>query len=269
MQLIDKVAVVTGGARGIGAGIARCLAQEGARVAVIDIDGSEAEKIANDIEGAIGLAADCSQANEIADAVEKVVAELGGLDVMVNNAGAGTGVESRGEIMPPGFEHLSQDAWDSQVQHNLRTTYAGSRAAILHLRARGGGSIVNIASIAGQVATPPLAAYGAAKAGVIHLTRSLALELAPFDIRVNSICPGHLWTRAWESLAKALNQTVPAFKNTAPREVFKKVVQKEVPLGREQTPEDIGRLTVFLAGADARNITGQDIRVDGGTTLKT
>jgi NAD(P)-dependent dehydrogenase (short-subunit alcohol dehydrogenase family) len=269
MRLEGKVALVTGGARGIGAGIARCLAAEGARVAIVDIDGVEAEKTAESLgTGAIGLAADVSQEVEIAKAVERVVRETGGLDVLVNNAGAGTGREDPSAYMAPGFENQTQDAWDAMVANNLRTTFAGSKVAIPHLKARGGGAIVNIASIAGLQPTPQLPAYGAAKAGVIHLTRTLALELAPSDIRVNAICPGFLWTRAWEMLATLMKMTVPQYKDAEPRDVFLEVVKNGVPLGREQTPEDIGKLVVFLASDDARNITGQEIKVDGGITLR-
>jgi len=268
MKLTNKVAVVTGGARGIGAGITRCLAEEGARVAIIDIDGAEAEKTANDIDGAIGLAADCSETEATAAAVEQAAAELGGLDIMVNNAGAGTGREMSGDLVSTGFENLPQESWDRDIRNNLRTTFAGSRAAIPHLKTRGGGAIVNIASIAGLRASPQLAAYGAAKSGVIHLTRSLALELAPSDIRVNAICPGFLWTRAWQTLAEHLRRTVPTLKDKEPHDIFVQAVKTGVPLGREQTVEDIGRLTIFLSSADARNITGQEIKVDGGITLK-
>ncbi len=115
--------------------------------------------------------------------------------------------------------------------------------------------------------SPTLPAYGAAKAGVIHLTRTLALELAPDDIRVNVICPGLLWTRAWEGLAAIMKATMPQYRDMEPRNVFLEVVKQSVPLGREQTPEDIGKLVAFLASDDACNITGQALAVDGGITL--
>jgi NAD(P)-dependent dehydrogenase (short-subunit alcohol dehydrogenase family) len=270
MRLENKVALVTGGARGIGAGIVRCLSEEGAAVAVVDIDGPEAEKLAGTLGGpALGLAADVSQESEIGRAVDRAVDEFGGIDILVNNAGAGTGREDVAEIPMPGFENHSQAAWDSQLANNLRTTFAASKVTVPHLRARGGGSIVNIASIAALMPSPQLLAYGAAKAGVIHMTRSLALELAPHDIRVNAICPGFLWTRAWEGLAAIMKLRIPELADTSPRDVFLGAVERGVPLGREQTPEDIGRLAVFLASDDARNITGQEIVVDGGITLRT
>jgi len=271
MRLNGKVAIVTGGARGIGEGIARCLAAHGAAVGIVDIDGPEAEKTAKALGGrAVGLAADCSDEQAIEAATERICRELGGLDVMVNNAGAGTGV-IRPEEMPtgPGLENLPQASWDAQVANNLRTTFAGTKAAIPRLRARGGGSIVNIASIAALLPSPGLAAYGAAKAGVVHLTRSMALELGPSNIRVNAICPGFLFTRAWEGLALVMKMTRAEFRDLSPRDIFLALVKQAAPLGREQTPEDIGKLVCFLASDDAMNITGQEIKVDGGITLKT
>jgi NAD(P)-dependent dehydrogenase (short-subunit alcohol dehydrogenase family) len=271
MRLDGKIAIVTGGARGIGAGIARCLAADGARVGIVDIDGAEAGKTAAELgRGAIGLAADASDENAIAAATARVVSELGGLDVFVNNAGAGTGVIRPEEIPTgPGLENLPQASWDAQLANNLRTTFAGCKAAIPRLRARGGGTIVNIASIAALVPSPQLAAYGAAKAGVVHLTKSLALELGPSNIRVNAICPGFLWTRAWEGLAMMMKLTRPELRDLEPREIFLAAVKQAAPLGREQTPEDIGKLVCFLASDDAHNITGQEIKVDGGITLRT
>ncbi|MBM4335063.1 MAG: SDR family oxidoreductase [Deltaproteobacteria bacterium] len=271
MRLTGRIAIVTGGARGIGAGIARCLAAEGAKVGIVDIDGAEAEKTAASLGvAAVGVAADASEVDAIAAATARIHAELGGLDIFVNNAGAGTGVIRPEEIPTgPGLENLPQVSWDSQLANNLRTTFAGCRAAIPRLRARGGGAIVNIASIAGLMPSPQLAAYGAAKAGVVHLTKSLALELGPSNIRVNAICPGFLWTRAWEGLATMMKLTRAELSAMEPREIFLAMVKQATPLGREQTPEDIGKLVCFLASDDAINITGQEIKVDGGITLRT
>ena len=266
MRLKDKVAIVTGGARGIGAGIARCLSAEGARVALIDIDGPDAEATAAALGGqATGIGADVSQETQAAEAVARVVSRFGGLDIVVNNAG-GAGPNSMSAVGNP-FTRIDQAGWDDQLATNLRTTFATSKAAIPHLQQRGGGSIVNIASIAGLLPAVPIPAYGAAKAGVISLTRSLALELAPHNIRVNAICPGYLWTRAWEMLAMMLKMSVPQYADMELRDIFLDQVNKSVPLGREQTPEDIGKLTVFLSSPDAENITGQAIAVDGGITL--
>ena len=269
-MLTGKTAIVTGGARGIGAGIARVLASQGARVAVLDLDGREAEKTAAALPTP-GMAAACDVAVEAdtAKTMRSVVERFGGLDVVVNNAGVGRGPGvSQTTPQSLGTGTLSAAQWDEYLSQNLKTTFVTTSVALPYLKTRGGGAIVNIASIAGLVASPRLPAYAAAKAGVISLTKSLALEYAPHDIRVNAICPGFLWTRAWEGLAAALQRSVPEYAALDPRGVFLEVVKRGVPLGREQTPQDIGQLAAFLASDAARNITGQWIAVDGGITLR-
>lgn len=197
-----------------------------------------------------------------------VVERFGGLDIVVNNAGVGRGPSDPNAPEHPGLDGMSADVWDDYLSQNLRTTFVITKSALPHLKTRGGGAIVNIASIAGLVGSPRLPAYAAAKAGVISLTKSLALEYAPHDIRVNVICPGFLWTRAWEGLARRIKLSVPEYAALDERAVFLEVVKRGVPLGREQTPEDIGQLVAFLASDAARNITGQWIAVDGGITLR-
>jgi len=270
-MLAGKVVLITGGARGIGAGIARVMATHGARVAVLDLDRVEAEKtVAGLATPGVALACDVAVEAEVTEAVEAAVRAFGGLDILVNNAGAGRGPFDASAVRPEGggVDHMSAAVWDQQLAQNLRTTFVTTKAAAPHLKARGGGAIVNIASIAGLVASPSLPAYAAAKAGVISLTKSLALDYAPHDIRVNAICPGFLWTRAWEGLATAMKSRDPAFAELEPRDIFLEVVKRGVPLGREQTPEDIGHLAAFLGSDAARNITGQWIAVDGGITLR-
>jgi NAD(P)-dependent dehydrogenase (short-subunit alcohol dehydrogenase family) len=265
-SLKGKIAVVTGAARGIGLGIARCLAEDGAQVAIVDLDEREAQAAAKEIDrGAIGLGADASRAADVTAAAERVAGHFGGFDYFINNAG-GARPDRPGAGGP--VARITEDGWDEQLQTNLRTTFAGCKAAIPHLQRRGGGAIVNIASIAGLIPMVNAPAYGAAKAGVISLTRSLALELAPKQIRVNAICPGMLWTRAWEAMATMLKGSVPALSALEPRQIFLEHIKKLVPMGHEQTPEDIGLLTAFLCGPGGRLITGQAITLDGGQTLK-
>jgi NAD(P)-dependent dehydrogenase (short-subunit alcohol dehydrogenase family) len=271
--LDGKVAIVTGGARGIGAGIARCLARDGAKVAILDLDGEAAAGTAQDLgNGSMGMVCDVADEAQIRDAFAQVVATLGGLDIVANNAGAGRGpIDLSAVPARPGggrVEDMAPESWDEQLSQNLKTTYLGTKWALPHLKARGGGSIVNIASIAGITASPTLPAYAAAKAGVISLTRSTALEHAPANIRANAILPGFLWTRAWEGMATGMKMMVPQFADREPRDIFLEIVKNGVPLQREQTPEDIGNLAAFLCSEGAHNITGQAISVDGGITLR-
>jgi NAD(P)-dependent dehydrogenase (short-subunit alcohol dehydrogenase family) len=270
-MLTGKLAIVTGGARGIGAGIARVMASQGARVAILDLDGLEAEKTvaALPVPG-LALACDVAAEADADKAVQLVVERFRGLDIVVNNAGVARGARDPNVPQATGGlgAEMSAATWDEYLSQNLRTTFVTTKAALPHLKARGGGAIVNIASIAGLVASPRLPAYAAAKAGVISLTKSLALEYAPHDIRVNAICPGFLWTRAWEGLAAAIKQRTPEYAALDAHGVFLEVVKRGVPLGREQTPEDIGQLAAFLASDAARNITGQWMAVDGGITLR-
>jgi len=271
MQLQNKAALVTGAARGIGFGIARVLAAQGARVAVVDLKLAEAEKAAAELgNGAIALAADASREADIGNAAEQAAAQLGGLDFFINNAGGVRTDRPEGFAgMGNPFTRVTEAGWDEQLQTNLRTVFAGCKIAIPHLQKRGGGAIINIASIAGLLPVVNMPAYGAAKAGVISLTRTLALELAASKIRVNAICPGLLWTRAWEMAAMAMKQTNPAFKSLEPRQIFLEVVKRSVPLGEEQTPEEIGDMAAYLCSHGARNVTGQALVLDGGQTLKT
>jgi NAD(P)-dependent dehydrogenase (short-subunit alcohol dehydrogenase family) len=267
VRLKDRVAIVTGGARGIGEGVAQCLVGEGARVALLDIDGDAAARTAEKLgAGTLGLASDVSDEAGAAAAAERVVAHFGRLDILVNNAGGGNRTAAKAAGNP--FTRVQQEGWDEELALNLRTTFAMTKAAIPELQRQGRGSIVNVASVAGLVPSPGMPAYAAAKAGVISLTRSLALELGRHDIRVNAICPGLLYTRAWKVLATNLQRSVPAYADMEPRDVFLEIVKRLTPLGREQTPENVGRLTAFLCSEEAENITGQVIALDGGSSLK-
>jgi len=269
MRLADRVVIVTGGARGIGAGIAECLAADGAKLALLDIDGEEAESTAKRLgAGHLGFAADVSDETAAADAVARVAEALGRVDGLVNNAGGGN---RKASLANGPFERVQQEGWDEQMALNLRTTFAASKAAIPHLKqaGAGGAAIVNIASVAGLVASPAMPAYAAAKAGVLSLTRTLAFELGSSDVRVNAICPGLLYTRAWQVLSTNIQKRGGRYADMTPKEVFLEIVRGQTPLGREQTPEDVGRLTAFLCSDYARNITGQVIALDGGMTLQT
>jgi NAD(P)-dependent dehydrogenase (short-subunit alcohol dehydrogenase family) len=267
MRLKERVAIVTGGARGIGEAIARCLADEGALVAVLDIDEGEALRAAGELGAQhLGMGADVSNEGTAAAAVNRVAEHYERLDILVNNAGGGNRRAATASGGP--FTRVQQEGWDEQMALNLRTTFATTKAAIPHLEQPGSTSIVNISSVAGLVPSVAMPAYAAAKAGAISLTRTLALELGPSDVRVNAICPGLLYTRAWKVLASNIQKSLPKYADKDAYQVFLEIVKGQTPLGREQTPEDVGKLTAFLCSDDARNITGQVIALDGGITLR-
>ncbi len=281
MKLEGKVAVVTGGGAGIGAGIAECLAEEGADVAIIDINAQNARGIATKVKSmgrkSLAVAANATNSKQAAGAIQKVLDKFGKIDILVNNVGG----ESRFYYETPGKQYSEEEEFDDTVRLNLKATVIMSRAVAPLFMKQRSGKIVNIASIAGRAPsgggarmgeglTPegrlfsPMTGYGVAKAGAIQFTRMLALQLAEFNVNVNCICPGVLYTPLYErSLPRRLVAT-PEAAGMSAREYFDKYVVSRVPMGREQTPEDIGRAVVFLTSEDSKNITGQSINVDGG-----
>jgi 3-oxoacyl-[acyl-carrier protein] reductase len=244
-----KVALVTGGGNGIGAATCRAFAVCGARVAVLDRDAAAAQRVAADITGRGGRAEayplDVSDRDEFARLAAAVTESTGGIDILVN----GAGVTVRRMIGEMGAED-----WDRVIAVNLTGAFNGIRAALPHMRARGGGAIVNVASIAGQrISFGGTANYSASKAGLLGLTRHAAYELAPDRIRVNAVCPG---------------PTATAFGGAVPTEESKAARAQKIPLGRMCEPEDIADAIMFLAGDMARMITGVALTVDGGVLIK-
>ena len=240
-----KVAVVTGGANGIGAATCRAFAAQGAQVAVLDRDVSAAERVATEIGGdARAYAVDVANRDAF-NAAAAAAAAFGGIDILVN--GAGTTVR---RMIP----EMSADDWDRVIAVNLTGAFNGIQAVLPHMRKRGGGAIVNVASIAGQrISFGGTANYTASKAGLLGLTRHAAYELAPDRIRVNAVCPG--------PTATAFGGAVPSPENKAAR-------AQKIPLGRMCEPDDIADPILFLAGPAARMITGIALTVDGGVLVK-
>jgi NAD(P)-dependent dehydrogenase (short-subunit alcohol dehydrogenase family) len=253
-----KYAIVTGGARGLGLGIVTALLDEKVvdEVAVID---RELAPPPAAISGQVhGFEADVTDESSVHGAVEAITKRLGAHpDVLCNNAGGGERAW---------FESGRQNPWDAvetwrkYVDLNLNSVYIVCREVVARMRA--GGAICNTSSIAGILPSPFLAAYAAAKAGVISYTRTLALQLGPSGIRVNAVAPGLIYTRVWENLGAAMGGG-----GSTARATFDAVVHQMVPLRREQTPEDIGRTASWLCSERAKNVTGQIISVDGGITL--
>jgi len=265
MRLADRVAMVTGGGSGIGRGIVRCMAQEGADIIIPDIQAANAAQVADEVKGlgrrALALECDVTRQADIDRVVGSARSTFGRLDILVNNAG----VASR-PGMP--FTNNTEADWDHVFAVNVKSIFLLTKALAPHFMERRQGRIINIASIAGPIAAVTMPPYSVSKMGVITFTRILAKELAPYNVTVNAICPGVLWTDFWQGLAAHIAETNPAFKGMTPRQVFDKRVKDLIPMGREQTPEDIGWAAVFLASDQARNITGQALNVDGGTVMQ-
>ena len=269
-MLTGKRALITGGARGIGAGIARVMASQGARVAILDLDGVEAEKTAASLPTP-GMALVCDVAVESAvdAAVLKVVERFGGLDIVVNNAGVGRGPVDQNSPRQTSATVMSAAVWDEYLSQNLKTTFLTTKATLPHLKARGGGAIVNIASIAALVgvARAPGLRRGEGRRGVVDEEPRAGVRAARHP-RERDLPGLPVDARVGGAGAADEGRTEPAYAELEPREIFDDVVKRRVPLGREQTPEDIGQLAAFLASDAARNITGQWIAVDGGITLR-
>ena len=261
-SLDGKVAMVTGGGRGIGRGISLVLAGEGASVAIADIDLANAQTTAAELRslGVRAAVVECDVTSEdsAAGAVARAIAELGGIDILVNNAGV------VGQHV--GGAQIELSDWDMCYEVNLRGTWIMSRAVVAHYRERGGGKIVNIASIAGRGGGAGMAHYNASKAAVINLTQSLAMDLGPANVNVNAVCPGLLWTDMWRSLEAMMGRD-DSPEVVERRQIFDRYIATNCPLRREQTPEDIGHAVAFFSAEAARNITGQSLNVDGGIKM--
>jgi meso-butanediol dehydrogenase / (S,S)-butanediol dehydrogenase / diacetyl reductase len=243
--LDDKVAMVTGAGSGIGAGIARVLGREGARLVLTDLDPARI-----DGDGATVLEHDVTSWASCRDVVARVLDEHGRIDVLVNNAGVSRSVP---------FHELDEAEWTRVHDVNAKGVFLCCRAVVEHMMGRRAGCIVNISSMVGKEAIPFFVHYSASKFAVIGLTQGLAKELAPFGVRVNAVCPGVVRTPLWEPLLDQLSTTKGITRDQAWQEFV-----DGIPLGRPQEPQDIGETVAFLASDHARNMTGQGINVTGG-----
>ena len=265
MQFEDRTVLVTGGASGLGRGICLVLAERGADVAIADInlEGAKAveAEVAQHGHRAQAFAVDVTDGDEVRALVDATTAAFGRIDVLVNGAGV---------IGAPGYEETTTSRradWDATFRVNVLGTVLACEAAAEGMKARRSGKIVNISSSGGRQGATGGGAYGASKAAVIHLTQSFALDLAPYDINVNAICPGTIWTPMWQRIAERAKRNDPSKRDLTPRQIFDESVQQRVPLGRAQTPEDIGKAVGFFASDDAYNITGQALNVNAGSRM--
>jgi NAD(P)-dependent dehydrogenase (short-subunit alcohol dehydrogenase family) len=241
--LVGQRAVITGGGSGIGRAVCQRFAAHGARVAVLDIDLESAKATADTVDG-FAVEVDVTEAEAMRVAVDAAAAELGGISLLMNNAGNSTMAPLAG--WDPG-------EWDRIVRLNLTGVFHGMRAGVPHLLAGGGGAVVNTSSISATRPAAGEAPYSAAKAGVMALTASAALEYGP-TIRVNAVAPGMIRTKLTRPLLDGLPDEVERYKRTT-------------PAGRIGEPEDIADVVLFLCSDLARFITGQTIVVGGGMTL--
>jgi 3-oxoacyl-[acyl-carrier protein] reductase len=245
-----RVAIVTGAARGIGAGIARRFAEEGAAVAVLDLDESQAAASAEGLGAtrAVGIGCNVSDEASVAAAVTRVVEELGGLHVLVNNAGI-----TRDNLL---FK-MTVDDWDAVMGVHLRGAFLMSRAAQKTFVDQKYGKILNLSSVSAN-GNRGQANYSAAKAGVQGFTRTLALELGQFGVNVNAIAPGFIATEMTDDTARRLKMDV---------EEFRTLNAEANPIKRIGHPEDIAAAAAFLCSDEASYITGQTLYVDGGAKI--
>jgi 3-oxoacyl-[acyl-carrier protein] reductase len=245
MRLQNKTALVTGAAQGFGLGIAETFVREGARVALLDLKLGPAEEAARRIgDGAVALAGDVSKAADVERAAKEAVEKLGHVDIVVNNAGT----SHRNQPML----EVTEEEYDRVFAVNVKSIYLMARALVPHMRARGGGVILNIGSTAGIRPRPGLAWYNATKGAVNLLSKSMAVELAPDRIRVNCIAPVAGETPL---LATFMGEDTPER-----RAAFKSVI----PWGRFSTPQDIANAALFLCSDEAEMVTGAVLTVDGG-----
>lgn len=247
-RLEGKRAIVTGGASGFGAGIARRFAEEGARVIVADLNNEAARALAAELGDADrGVAVDVSNAAEVAALAETANRLLGGIDIVVNNAGVGH--------TPQPLDELSDEAFDRIAAVNMRAIYLMSKAFVPAMKAQGSGAILNIASTGGVSPRPNLTWYNASKGWVITATRAMAVELAPFQVRVNALNP-----------VAGDTPLLKTFMGADTPEVRAKFLAS-IPIGRFSTPEDMGAAAAFLCSDDASMITGVALEVDGGRCI--
>jgi len=244
MRFKDRVALVTGGGRGIGAATARMLAAEGARVAVSDLDEAPAREVASSI-GGLGVACDVSDRGSVESMVGRVVAELGRLDILVTCAGI-----IRDNLI---FKMTDED-WDAVIDTHLKGTFLCARAAQKQMVDQKYGKIVFLSSTS-ALGNRGQANYSAAKAGLQGMARTLAIELGPFNVNVNTVAPGFVETRMTRATAERMGMDY---------ETFKLGAASQIPLRRVGQPEDIASVIAFLCSDESGFVSGQTIYVRGG-----
>ena len=259
-RLTDKVALVTGGARGIGGGVALGLARERASVAAADIISSESAEFKKLLQQAkdegfeiCPLTVDVAESRSVDEMIKEAIRRFGRLDILVNAAGIN---------FVRFVSEMEEHEWDRVMDVNMKGVFLCCKAALPYLIESGQGRIVNIASIAGKVGRFGYAHYAAAKHAVLGFTKSLAYEMAPHNVTVNAVNPGIVKTPMWDDV---LAPQIAELRGSDPDTTFQSIVKERIPLGRAQTVEDIAQAVIFLC--EAANITGASLTVDGGYTM--
>ena len=256
MRLEQKIALVTGAGRGIGRAIALALAREGANVVVSDINLKEAKPVAKEIEdlghASLAVKTDVTSKNDVDDMINKTIEKFGALDIMVSNAG----VSSMENVVD-----MPEEKWDFNMDINLKGTFLVTQAAAKHMITQQKGKIICTASMAGKGGVATQAHYNASKHGVVAYVKSLAQELGPSGITVNSICPGSIKTSMQD---REVQWSAEIRGAGATPESIREEMANFTPLGRIGQPEDVAKVVVFLASDDAAFMTGQAINVTGG-----
>ena len=251
VELSGQVALVTGAARGIGKAIADAMAQNGARVFYADIDRAEAERSASAWASATPAQMDVTNTDQVRAVTNEVVDQFGRIDILVNNAG----VNTLAHRVP--IDQFPQEEWDRIVGVDLTGLYIVSKAVVPVMRSQGSGRIINVASVVGLVPLRLQSAFVAAKAAVINLTRSMAIELGSEGILVNAIAPGSILTEGTKQLFYGADGK---FKDSVNR------LLEHIPLGRPGTTEEVAHAALFLAAPQASYVNGAILTVDGGWT---
>ena len=255
LKLENKVAIVTGGAAGIGKGIVNCLSREGVKVIIADIDLESAKRAASEAsDKAKAIKIDITNKGQVEDMVKKVLKDNGKIDILVNNAGISRPIK---------FIDIEPEEWDQKFNVNVKGVYLITRAVLPHMIEKRYGKIINIASMVAKEAIPMFSHYCATKFAVLGLTQALAKEYAEYDINVNAVCPGVVRTALWD---EDLLPDMGKQQGITPDEAFERFCST-MPLGRAQTPEDIGDVVAFLSSDISRNMTGQGINVTSGQQM--
>lgn len=258
MRFENKVVFITGAARGIGRAITEAFAKEGAQLALADLDEKELEIVAEELRKTSGKVIsyklDVTKEDMVKEITEKAISDFGGIDILINNAGVST---------MNYFWDLSEKEWDFNMDVNAKGIWLTSKYVAPHMMAKKNGKIVNTASMAGKMGAALESHYAASKFGVIGFTQAAALELAPYGINMNCVCPGFVKTAMqdrealWEAKLKGVQD---------PQDIVKDYI-RQTPLGRLCYPEDVAKVVLFLASSDADFMTGQAINVTGGACM--